>query len=322
MSDTKREERAPASSGTNAVANSANGATANGVIHDIGYQRYTGSRLGRLYAARSLATHGLRTAYGLGRSAGGKAFPWGVFGLIIMVAAILTAIRSQTGQMVSTYWEFPISGVSLLVTLFCAVAAPELVSRDLRSGVLPLYFSRPLTRSDYALAKWAALVSAIFLLLLAPLLVMFLGGAFSLDGMGAVWDEFVEFSKGLAIVGVVSVLYGSISLLIASFSGRRAVSAALIVAVFLITTPVFGLMQALAYEDAVDGVPPTEGLLHLSQLAGLVSPTTMTDGVAAWWFQESPTRVGDFGPLYGGVVLGVVALCLLLLMTRYRRVAR
>jgi ABC-2 type transport system permease protein len=314
MSDTA------ARSGTTAGTGSSNGA--NGVIHDIGYQRYTGPRLGRPYALRSLATHGLRTAYGLGRSAGSKVFPWGVLGLIVMVAAILTAIRSQTGQMVSTYWEFPISGVSLLVTLFCAVAAPELVSRDLRSGVLPLYFSRPLTRSDYAVAKWAALVSAIFLLLLAPLLVMFLGGAFSLDGMGAVWDEFVEFSKGLAIVGVVAVLYGSISLLIASFSGRRAVSAALIVAVFLITTPIFGVMQALAYQDAVDGVPATEGALRLAELSGLVSPTTMTDGVAAWWFQASPTRVGDFGPLYGGVVLGVVALCVLLLLTRYRRVAR
>ena len=316
MSDIRSAERA-------AVPGSNGSGNANGVIHDIGYQRYTGPRLGRMYALRSLATHGLRTAYGLGRSAAGKVFPWGVFGLIVMIAAILTAVRSQVGQPVTTYWEFPISGVSLLVTLFCAVVAPELVSRDLRSGVLPLYFSRPLTRSDYALAKWAALVSAIFLLLLAPLLVMFLGGAFSFDGMRPVWDEFVEFSKGLAIISVVSVLWGSISLLVASFSGRRAVSAALIVAVFLITTPVFGVMQALAYQNTTDeGVPATEGALRLSQLAGLVSPTTMADGVAAWWYQASPTRVGEFGPLYGGVALGVVALCLLLLLVRYRRVAR
>lgn len=298
-----------------------NGVT-NGVIHDIGYQRYTGPRLGRTYALRSLVTHGVRTAYGFGRSAAAKVFPWGVFGLIIMVAVILTAIRAQTGQVVSTYWEFPISGVSLLVTMFCAVAAPELVSRDLRSGVLPLYFSRPLTRSDYPLAKWFALVSAVFLLLLAPLLVMFIGGAFSFDSMSLVWDEFVEFSKGLAIISMVALLYASISLLVASFSGRRAVSAALIVAVFLITTPVFGVMQALAYNDAIDGVPATEGQLRLSQLAGLVSPTTLNDGIAAWWFQPSPTRVGNFGPLYLAVELGLVALCLLLLLVQYRRVAR
>ncbi len=292
-----------------------------GVIHDIGYQRYTGPRLGRTYAIRSLYTHGLRTSFGFGRTAGAKAFPWSVFALIMVVAAILTAIRSQTGQAVTTYWEFPINGVAMLVLLFCAVAAPELVSRDLRSGVLPLYFSRPLTRMDYALAKWAALVSAIFLLLLAPLLLMFLGGAFSFDSMGAVWDEFVEFSKGLAIIGVVALLYGSISLLIASLSSRRWVSAAVIVVVFLITTPVYGVMQALAYQNSIDG-ELAGSALTLSQVAGLVSPTTMTDGVGAWWFQPEPTRVGDFGPLYGGVVLGVVTLCVLLLLTRYRRVAR
>ena len=36
--------------------------TTTGVIHDIGYQRYTGPRLGRAYGVRSLYTHSLRTA--------------------------------------------------------------------------------------------------------------------------------------------------------------------------------------------------------------------------------------------------------------------
>ena len=58
----------------------------------------------------------------------------------------LTAVRAQTGEAVLTLLGVPDHGASLLVILFCAVVAPELVSRDLRSGVLPLYFSRPLTR--------------------------------------------------------------------------------------------------------------------------------------------------------------------------------
>jgi len=41
-----------------------------------------------------------------------------------------------------------------LVTIFIAAQAPELVSRDLRSHVLPLYFCRPLRRGDYPLAKY------------------------------------------------------------------------------------------------------------------------------------------------------------------------
>lgn len=46
-----------------------------GVIHDIGYQRYTGPRLGRRHVFGALYLHGLRTAFGLGRSAKAKIFP-------------------------------------------------------------------------------------------------------------------------------------------------------------------------------------------------------------------------------------------------------
>src|SRR5258705_4668477 len=151
--------------------------TETSVIHDIGYQRYQGARLDRGYAARSLYLHGLRSAFGLGRSARAKIFPWIVVGLVGLIAAVLTAIRTQTpgGTAVIAYWQFPYS-VIILVVLFCGVVAPELVSRDLRGGVLPLYFSRPLTRADYAVAKLASLMTAVFLLLAGPLLLMFVGG--------------------------------------------------------------------------------------------------------------------------------------------------
>ena len=50
------------------------------VIHDIGYQRYTGPRLGRAAVFGALYIHGLRAAYGFGRSAKAKIFPWLVSG--------------------------------------------------------------------------------------------------------------------------------------------------------------------------------------------------------------------------------------------------
>ena len=51
-----------------------------------------------------------------------------------------------------------------ILTLFLAAQAPELFGRDQRYGVLPLYFSRLLTRTDYALARVGGLVLAVFLL--------------------------------------------------------------------------------------------------------------------------------------------------------------
>ncbi|GAA1811393.1 ABC transporter permease [Planosporangium flavigriseum] len=278
-----------------------------GVIHDIGYQRYTGPRLGRGYAIRSLYLHGLRTAFGLGRSAKAKIFPWATVGIVAMVAVVLTAVRAQ-GAPVMSYAEFSVS-VALLAILFCAAAAPELVSRDLRGGVLPLYFSRPLRRTDYALAKLAALTSAVWLMLAGPLLLMFVGGVFSVHGPKAVWNEVLDFLPGLGQAAIVAAVYSSLSLLVASLAGRRAVAAALIVAVFVVTAPVVGVLIGI-------GGPAAR------QLAFLASPSTVVQATGVWLFDLQGMDIGSYGPVYGLAVVALVTACVLLLLVRYRRVAQ
>jgi ABC-2 type transport system permease protein len=279
------------------------------VIHDIGYQRYTGPRLGRRYAARSLYVHGLRTAFGLGRSAKAKVFPWIVVGIVAVIAAVVTAVRSQSGEPVLSYVQFG-DVVNFLIILFCAVVAPELVSRDLRTGVLPLYFSRPLTRTDYALAKLAALISAVWLLVAGPQLLMFIGAVFSVHGFSAEWNEGLDFLQGLAYAGVYAVVFASLSLFIASLASRRAVSAAVIVAVFLVTTPVYGVLS-LSTSPAV------------RDLAGLASPLGIVYGIGQWLFPPGgKSPIGGYGPVYALTAAALVAASVLLLLARYRKVAQ
>ncbi|RIV38573.1 ABC transporter permease [Micromonospora radicis] len=286
-----------------------------GVIHDIGYQRYTGPRLGRRPVFGALYLHGVRTAFGLGRSAKAKIFPWLVVGIVLMVAVAATAMRAQFGQVVMTYAQFA-DAMSWLVIFFVAVVAPELVSRDLRSGVLPLYFSRPLPRSDYPVAKLLALVTALWLLLGAPQLLMFLGAAFTLDGLGAVWDELLDLLPGLLYAGMWAVIFASVGLLIASLTGKRAFAAGGIVAVFLMTTPIVGTLSILPSQTA-------------NQLAGVASPPTLVQGVGIWTMRDllitDPDGVapdlGPYGPVYGLVAVALVAACVALLLARYRKVA-
>lgn len=282
--------------------------TPSGVIHDIGYQRYDGPRLGRRQIVTALYGHGMRTAFGLGRSAKAKIFPWLIVGVVGVVAAVLTAVRAQTGEAPVSYTEFS-DVLTLLIIFFAAIVGPELVSRDLHSGVLPLYFARPLSRADYALTKLAALVSATFLMLAVPLTVMFLGAAFTLADISAIWDELGDYLAGVAYAGVYSVVFSSVAVLVAAFVRRRAVAAGAIVAVFLLTTPVVGVLAVLPSESA-------------NQLAGLASPTTLVGGVGDWLFEKSDEfGIGSFGPLYAAVAVALVAACTLLLLARYRKVA-
>jgi ABC-2 type transport system permease protein len=279
-----------------------------GVIHDIGYQRYAGPRLGRRHVVAALYLHSLRTAFGLGRSAVAKIFPGIVVGVAFAAAVVLVAVRSQAGGVVPyTYLQF-IDGLGIPLIVFLAVIAPELVSRDLRSRVLPLYFSRPLRRSDYALAKLAATVSAVWLLLAGPLLLIFLGGAFSRSGgASAVWREFTDFLGGLGYAAMTAVVLGAFAVPLASLASRRAIAAVVIVVGFVATAPVIGVVNAIGGATA-------------QQLSPLVNPATLLTGLEAWIYRDEKLDVGRYGPLYLLVAVALVTACGAALIARYRKV--
>lgn len=289
--------------------------TETGVIHDIGYQRYAGPRLGRRHVVGALYLHGLRAAFGLGRSAKAKIFPWLVIGIVTLVAVVVAAVRTQTGVVLLTYAQFA-DALSWLIIFFVAIVAPELVSRDLRSGVLPLYFSRPLTSADYVIARLGALCTAVWLLLGAPQLIMFLIGAFTTKtGMRGVWNELLDVLPGLGYAALWAAVFGGIGLLVASLTGKRAFAAGGIVAVFLMTTPVVGVLAIM----------PSKAV---NELAGVASPSTLVSGTGTWAFREwivteqnTGFPVGRFGPVYGVVTVVLIATCALLLLARYRKVA-
>lgn len=289
--------------------------TDTGVIHDIGYQRYDGPRLGRRHVLTALYVHSLRAAFGLGRSAKAKIFPWFVIAIVTVVAVVVAAIRAYTGVVALTYAQYA-DALSFLILFFVAIVAPEIVSRDLRAGVLPLYFSRPLRHTDYVVAKFGALVTSVWLLLGAPQLLMFLVGAFTTKtGMRGVWNELLDVLPGLGYAAVWAVVFAALGMLIASFTGKRAFAAGGIVAVFLVTTPVVAVLAVMPSTTA-------------NQLAGLASPVSLVQGFGAWAFRDWLVTAGDegigigsWGPLYAVVALLLVAACVSLLLLRYRKVA-
>src|ERR1700674_5587433 len=139
--------------------------SATGAIYDLGYQGYDGPRLGRRAAVTTLYRASLRAAFGLGRSGRSKIVPWGLTAIILISAAVAVAPGAPSPFTFDNYlWE-----MQPLLALFVAAQAPELVSGDQRNHVLSLYFSHALARGDYALAKLAALATALFCMALAPL---------------------------------------------------------------------------------------------------------------------------------------------------------
>ncbi|MGH3878452.1 MAG: hypothetical protein ACRDSK_15595 [Actinophytocola sp.] len=277
-----------------------------GVIHDIGYQRYEGPRLGRAYSSRSLFTHSVRGAYGLGRSAWAKVLPFGLLSLAGMAALVLVVVNTQLPTEVIDYVGIA-STFTYAATAFVAVVAPELVSTDLRGNVLSLYLSRPLRRADYALTKLAALAAATFVMLGAPMLILFLGMAFSTDdGISGVFSEAGGLLVGLLAAAIHATVLAAIALPFAALTGRRVFATGMIVAVSLLTAPVSGALMAFSTGDA-------------AHLAGLVNPVNLLNGVDRWLFDGGVIDIGSYGPVYGLVALAIVLVGAACTVWRYRK---
>lgn len=277
-------------------------------IHDIGYKRYGGARLGRVYALRSLYSHGVRAAFGLGRSAKAKIFPWIVVGIVGIVAVVMAAVRAQTGTMIMSYQDFP-TNLSALLVIFLAVTGPEMVSRDLRNKTLPLYFSRPLRRTDYAVAKLGSLITASFLLFAAPLTLVGLVAMFSSDGFTDVMRELRALLGGYAMIAIITVIYSSLALLISSLASKRAFAAAGVAAYFLVSGAVGGAIFGL-------------GKGGLQAVGPMINMDLMTQGVRSFLFDRSYLDIDpQYVNYYPVVALAYIALFVGLLLFRYRKVS-
>jgi ABC-2 type transport system permease protein len=285
-----------------------------GTIYDIGYRNYEGTRLGRGYAFRTLYVHSLRSAFGLGR--GGKALiiPWALFLAMIFPGVVTVAVAGISGGMMNKLIDYHEIYMwdSLLLALFCASQAPELVSRDHFNRVLPLYFSRALRKSDYAIAKLLAMWTAVFLVMLAPLLIILTGRLGLPADFGAAFkEESKHFFAILAAPAICALLFGTLSLAISSYVPRRGIASAAVLGTFLITAP----LVAILWETVA------------ARWGVLLNPTLLGTGAIFPLFGEKHDRgsilrsVDLPNEVYYAAVAGYAVIFTLLLLNRYRKIS-
>lgn len=284
-------------------------------IHDQGYRRYEGERLGVSSAMTGLVAHALQRVLGLRRPLKSKLLP----GLVLVVAFLPAIVFIGLAAFLNNpdfvdelpsypdYYGF----IGFAVLLFVAFVAPEVLCTDRNSGMLSLYLASPLTRDSYVLAKAASVVLVLLTVTTAPQLLLLVAYTLEGAGPGGILD-FLELLGRILAAGVAAAIVpAALSLAISSFTKRRAFAGAAIVVV-LLASPVLAL--ALTDPEALDlddrfGLVDTFGLSF--ELAVRILGSRSTDG----WFAAMDT---------GWVVLGAAAWTvafLAVLRFSYQRVA-
>ena len=293
-----------------------------GTVFDIGYQRYTGAREGRGRSRRALLENGLRTALGLGRGPRAKVLPWffiGVLALIGLVMALVAGAAERLGGPGASA-ELPSHAdfygiASILLFVFAAVVAPELLCRDRREGTISLYLVRPITGSDYVVMRWVAFFLVVTATAWLPQLILWLGLAMGdVAPLKYIRSHWLDVPRFLGAGLVLAAYTTTIALLTASFTTRRAYASVFLVGLFAITTP-FTAGLAKEVEGAagqwISMFNLTNIPLHVSDVIfGKVSEVT----------EDAPARALGATALVSWCALWTVGPALLL-WSRYRRMS-
>jgi ABC-2 type transport system permease protein len=285
-----------------------------GNIYDLGYRNYEGVRLGRRYAFTSLFIYTLLAIWGIGRSWVAKLFVWGLTVIALLPAVIILAVAALVPEEFEVaqpedYFGF----VSIVLALICAVVAPDLIGRDQRHHTLSLYFSRALSRLDYASSKFGALFVSLFLVLAVPQVFLQLGNAVATDDLTAYLEDNLDvIPPVIGSSAVVAALMAALTMAISIFTSRRAFATGAVIAAFVILTVIGGILV-----ETLDG--------DARQYSLLASPILILEGAVYWIFGvEAPSdsdisRAGLDGGYYLVAALAYAVLCL---AVYYRRILR
>jgi len=216
-----------------------------GTVFDIGYRSYSGPREGRGRARLAVFKDGVRTALGLGRGGRAKVLAWTFIILLVAIAFVMALVAGaalrlggpEAVEQLPSHSDF--YGIaSIFFFVFAAVVAPELLCPDRRDGVINLYLVRPLTGSDYIVARWLAFLVVSLGVAWLPQVVLLTGMIMgNPDPAAYMVAHWLDVPRILASGAALAAYTTTLAMLVAAFTTRRAYASVFLVGLFVITTP-------------------------------------------------------------------------------------
>ena len=181
----------------------------------------------------------------------------------------------------ASFFEYFVTFQGWLAFLIAVVTGPTLVSRDMANNAIPLYLSRPFSRSEYVLGKLSVLFILLSLVTWVPGLLLFFFQAY-LEGVGWLWSNF--WIAGAIFFGsaVWIVLLSLLALAVSAFVKWRVVASGALLGMFFIPS---------AFGEIVNS-------LFLTRVGHLFSPGALINNVSKGLFG---TFVRETGRIRGRV---------------------
>jgi ABC-2 type transport system permease protein len=236
--------------------------TGDAQILDRGYRKYDGPRTGVRGAVRAVVVHSAQRALGMRRSVWAKILPVATIGFAYLPAIVFVGIialfpksdvASEALPSYGDYYGFIIAAIMV----FVALVAPEVLCTDRRSGMLGVYLAAPLDRDSYLAAKAIAIASVLSIVCLGPPLLMLIANVLQSTGPDGLGDISLTFTRVVGTGVLETLLFTGITMGVTSLTDRKAIAAAAIILLFLVSISMTASFAAAGAPDGVAAFAPT-----------------------------------------------------------------
>jgi ABC-2 type transport system permease protein len=284
-----------------------------GEVFDRGYQHYTGPRLGRSYAIRRLVIYSIRRGLGIKKRWTAKILPFLMYIIAYLPAIVIIGILAfvPLDDLDGLGFDSLYGVLELIILIYAAALAPEMLCDDRRENTLHLYFARPLTRLNYLSAKVIAMSILMATIVFGPPLLLHLGITLVDDSPVSYFVNNLQDLLKIAVYGVLlSAFFAAISLIVATFTTRKGIASAIVIIGVIILTSISNAFYETLNNDTWRGY-----LVFLS-------PFDYIDALRRWVFledtQNQMVMTSDVpGALIGLWVLVVVAVAVFVMQRAY-----
>jgi ABC-2 type transport system permease protein len=245
-------------------------------VFDQGYQHWSGELSGHAWRWLAITRHGVRVAM-TGRLLRLVLLAAWLPAIILVFALCLWGLLERSSDLITSFapllgfldpailagprpyrveiWTLSYSYFLATQLRFAMIlillVGPTLISQDLRYNALPLYFSRPLRRSDYFFGKLGVIVALLAMVTIVPSLVAYVFGLlFSLD-ITIVRDTFRILLASIAYGLVIAFSAGFLMLALSSLSRNSRYVALFWLGIWIVSSTVSGILQQVDREQRV-----------------------------------------------------------------------
>lgn len=157
-----------------------------------------------------------------------------------------------------------------LMVMALVVGAPS-IAADNRSNALQVYLSKPITKSDYLIGKWAGVFLVVFCATALPSMLLFLFCMLSFWSEGFFTHEPLLIVRTLAAAATTAAGFASLFVGVSAWCRSTMVSAAIGAGLYLASGIAAGVVwMAIHFRDVQGGNPAAGLLLQNASISGVL----------------------------------------------------